>query len=185
MANPPYRNDPAGRLAIVVLCVAFLAGACHTGSAAPNDYRFVSGTAGSVDGSLDFVSPSGTILTTITIEIAETPEARNRGLMERRKMDPGHGMLFIFKSPGPKRFWMRNTYIPLDIVFVDENRRVVSISENTTPFSDKILESVGPARYAVEVNGGFCRKHDIKRGTRVRWYQPGSPSTTPSERNRP
>jgi len=78
-------------------------------------------------------------------------------------------MLFIFNSVEPRAFWMKNTYISLDIIFVDKDRRVVNIAENTTPLSRDIHRSMEPARYVVEVNGGVSRRFNIEKGSYIRW----------------
>jgi len=122
-----------------------------------------------VDGFLTFSGPDGQRLAAITIEIAETPRDQEIGLMGRQEMDPMHGMLFVFESVEPKGFWMHNTYIPLDIIFVNEDGRVVRIAGNTAPLSQHIHDSVEPVKYVVEVNAGFTRRFSIGRGTQIRW----------------
>ena len=76
-------------------------------------------------------------------------------------------MLFVFADERERGFWMKNTPLPLDIVYIDSSSRIVSIAENTTPYSTKTIASRGPARYVLEVNGGFCREHGIVAGSSV------------------
>ncbi len=76
-------------------------------------------------------------------------------------------MLFVFGSDGPRSFWMKNTPLPLDIIFINAAKRVVSIAANTTPYSLESLPSAGPAKYVLEVNGGFCARHGIAAGASV------------------
>lgn len=121
------------------------------------------------DGKLEFTRKDGTVLVSIVIEIAETPETRARGLMERRWLDDTAGMLFIYGTTGDRTFWMRNTPTSLDIIFVSEDKRVVNIAKHTQPMSDTNYRSKGPARYVVEVRAGFADRHGIKEGTQVRW----------------
>lgn len=154
---------------VVLLCFAMLFSACSTGKVVSIQDRNTQAEITDIDGSLDFIAPDARILAAITIEIAETPENLMKGLMERQEMGQMHGMLFIFDSVKPRGFWMRNTYIPLDIIFIDENGNVVVIAENTTPLSEHIHESLKPIKYVVEVNAGFSRRFDIKKGTRIRW----------------
>ncbi len=123
------------------------------------------------DGMLTFVGPDGRELASISIEIAETDPDREQGLMWRSEMAYHHGMLFIFKASGPRAFWMKNTYIPLDIIFVGKDKRVVHIAEDTTPLSRKIIGSPRPAMYVVEVNSGHARHHNIEEGTHIRWQR--------------
>lgn len=148
-----------------------LLSACDMTKAASEPDRNKPAEAAGIDGSLEFLSPNGRTLAAITIELSETRKEWARGLMERKKMEPMHGMLFIFDSVRPRSFWMRNTYIPLDIIFVDENSRVVAIAENTTPFSEQILRSGKPVKYVVEVNAGLSQEFHIKKGTQIRWHR--------------
>ena len=105
----------------------------------------------------------------IDIEKADNDMERQFGLMYRRTMEDTQGMLFLFDESTPQGFWMKNTYIPLDIMFVDENNVITTIHENTTPMSDKTVASKGNAKYVVEVNGGFSKKYGIKEGDRISW----------------
>ena len=103
----------------------------------------------------------------VSVEIADTHEKRSLGLMYRRELPELHGMLFLFPRQEPLSFWMKNTPLPLDIIFIDATRTIVSIAQNTTPFSEKLLPSGKPAQFVLEVNGGFCQRHDIAVGNRV------------------
>lgn len=103
----------------------------------------------------------------VSVEIADTPEERSFGLMYRRGLPEFHGMLFIFPREEPLSFWMKNTPLPLDILFINTAYEIVSIAHNTTPFSEKPLPSGRPAQLVLEVNGGFCQRHGIAVGDRV------------------
>ncbi|MGD9083304.1 MAG: DUF192 domain-containing protein [Desulfobacterales bacterium] len=122
-----------------------------------------------IDGTLEFVRFDDSVVSSITIEIADTPETQRKGLMGRRSLDPTHGMLFVFESIKPQKFLMKNTPISLDIIFVGENGCVVNISECTTPLSDKIYRSQGPIKYVVEVKAGFAKYFKIEQGICIRW----------------
>jgi len=87
--------------------------------------------------------------------------------MYRRDLPELHGMLFLFPREEPLSFWMKNTPLPLDIIFIDTAHKIVSISQNTTPFSEQPLPSGSPAQFVLEVNGGFCQRHGIAAGDRV------------------
>ena len=121
------------------------------------------------DGELQFLRQDGSIGVSITIEIADTPEARIKGLMERWSLLEFHGMLFIFDYPEMQRFWMHNTPLSLDMIFVDENRRIVNMAESTTPMSKQTYSSKGPAKYVVEVRAGFSKRHGIEEGMSIQW----------------
>jgi uncharacterized membrane protein (UPF0127 family) len=109
------------------------------------------------------------VITSIWVDISDTPETRRMGLMWRHDMDSGYGMLFIYENDRPRSFWMRNTPIPLDIIFVNKNREIINIAANTAPMSDHSYISHGPVRYVVEVRAGFCKKHRIKKGMGIEW----------------
>ena len=120
-------------------------------------------------GDLQFLRQDGSTVVSITIEVADTPEARIKGLMERWSLPELHGMLFIFDYPEIHRFWMHNTPLSLDMIFVDENRRILNIAESTTPISKQTYSSRGPAKYVVEVRAGFSTRHGIEEGMKIQW----------------
>ena len=105
----------------------------------------------------------------IDIEIADNVLEREKGLMYRRSMPDTAGMLFIFEKSKPVSFWMRNTYIPLDIIFADENKQIVTIQKNTKPLSYESIPSYRKSMYVVEVNAGFCEKYGIKVGDYIKF----------------
>jgi uncharacterized membrane protein (UPF0127 family) len=101
------------------------------------------------------------------VEIADTPETRARGLMFRDSMAADHGMLFLFDRADPQAFWMKNTHIPLDILYFDENYKLVSMQERVPPCrSDpcSVYPSTGPAKYVLELNSGTAEKLGVKAG---------------------
>ncbi len=102
-----------------------------------------------------------------SIEIAETDAARNHGLMFRTEMADDHGMLFVFQNDAPRAFWMKNTKIPLDMLFFDAERRLVSVQHDVPPcLADPCrgYSSGAPARYVLELNGGQARKLGVQSG---------------------
>ncbi len=119
------------------------------------------------EGMLTFLTPTDDIIKTIDIEVADTDFKRAQGLMWRRSMAENQGMLFLFPNPEFQSFWMKNTYISLDIIYVGADRRIVSIAKNTTPFSEEGVPSEGLAQFVVEVNAGFCDKFGIKPGDKI------------------
>jgi uncharacterized membrane protein (UPF0127 family) len=131
------------------------------------------GSAGAIraDGSLEFINTEGRVLASITIEIADTPQARAAGLMGRRGLDDSMGMLFVHDEAGPKHFWMRNTPTSLDIIFVSAHGRVIHIAADTRPMSDTVYSSNGQTRYVVEVPAGFCVRHGVVKGTQISWQR--------------
>lgn len=121
------------------------------------------------DGRLEFLCPDSPAGAAIRIEIADSPAARARGLMGRLLKDDAEGMLFVYEAPSIQKFWMRDTPGSLDMIFVAEDGRVQNIAEYTLPLSDRAYSSTGPARYVVEVKGGFARRFGIDRNCRIRW----------------
>ena len=102
-----------------------------------------------------------------TAEIADDPDERSQGLMFRESMPAKHGMLFDFGRVRPVQMWMRNTPLPLDMVFLDETGTVTHVAERTTPFSDAIIDSGGPVSHVLELNAGISRLIGRKPGDRV------------------
>ena len=101
------------------------------------------------------------------VEMATTPEQKATGLMYRKRLPDGQGMLFDFSPVQQVSMWMKNTYIPLDMIFIGANGRILRIAENTEPLSTRIISSRGPAKGVLEVIGGTAKKYGITRGNRV------------------
>lgn len=102
------------------------------------------------------------------LEIANTPESRSRGLMFRRELAPDRGMLFEFGARETEiSMWMKNTYIPLDMIFIRANGVIGHIAENTTPLSEATISSNGPVKGVLEVIGGTAKRLGIAAGDRV------------------
>lgn len=140
-----------------------LAGACSSDEPDPADTSFQK------EGRLAFLQPNGDTLRAIDIEIADTDEERERGLMHRRSLGYDRGMLFIFDEVDDGGMWMRNTPLPLDIVFVAPDSQVINIARRTTPFSDETIEPAAPRKFVVEVRAGFANRFGLNDSTRLRW----------------
>ena len=121
------------------------------------------------EGMVEFLRPDGSIAASLAVEIAETQEARSQGLMRRVLEDYLTGMLFLFETAQPQTFWMRNTPTSLDIIFVDERSQVLNIAPHTTPMSDQLYSSAGPAKFVVETKAGFADRFGIRPGHSMRW----------------
>jgi uncharacterized membrane protein (UPF0127 family) len=102
------------------------------------------------------------------VEVMRTEEQREHGLMERRFLPADRGMLFQFDHAQTVLMWMKNTYIPLDMIFLSRGGVVTHIAENAEPMSEAIISSNGPAFGVLEVNAGFARKIGLKDGDLVR-----------------
>ncbi|WAJ30742.1 DUF192 domain-containing protein [Antarcticirhabdus aurantiaca] len=103
----------------------------------------------------------------IAVEVADTPETRATGLMNRPSMPEDHGMLFDFDENRDVTMWMKNTLIPLDMLFIDETGKVTRVSTNAQPLSLATIPSGGPVRYVLEINGGAAARYGVKAGDRL------------------
>jgi uncharacterized membrane protein (UPF0127 family) len=101
------------------------------------------------------------------VEMAVTAEERSKGLMFRRELPPGRGMLFDFVGEGPIAMWMKNTYVSLDMIFIRADGRIARIAENTTPQSETTIPSGAPVKAVLEVVAGTAKRLGIAPGDRV------------------
>jgi len=137
-------------LAAVVACL------CWTGSVPAN-------AAG--EATIEIISKSG--VHSFSVELATNGAEWERGLMYRKELPEGRGMLFDFEREAPVSFWMHNTYVPLDMIFIRADGSILRIAENAEPLSDRLIPSGGPVRAVLEVIGGTARKLGIAPGDRV------------------
>lgn len=120
------------------------------------------------EGELYFLNQdSQDTLSKIAIEVADNEEERAQGLMNRSQMADSAGMLFIYNKAEPLSFWMKNTKIPLDIIYVDDSKEIVMIYKGVAPYSTESVPSYKDAQYVVEVNGGYTTEHNIKEGDHI------------------
>ncbi len=141
-----------------ILCLLLLVAACREDT--PPQPK---------QGTLAFLDTSGAVIRSITVEIAEDEASRQQGLMHRRQLTLSEGMLFLFPEPDSLSFWMKNTMLPLDIMFVAADSSIINIAERTTPLSTMRVTSDGLAQYVVEVRGGFSDRFGIDEQVSVRW----------------
>jgi uncharacterized protein len=113
---------------------------------------------------IQIVGPDGVQRAVVSVEIADTAATREYGLMYRRQMDEDAGMIFVFDSPKHQTFWMKNTIIPLDMIFADGAGKIVGVVRRAEPFSEAIDAVDGDSQYVLEVNGGYCERHGITAG---------------------
>jgi uncharacterized membrane protein (UPF0127 family) len=123
------------------------------------------------DGVLYFVHSDESINTSITVEIADTPETQMKGLMGRSALDDSSGMLFVFERLEPQTFWMKNTPAPLDIIFIGGDGCIINIVESTIPMSNQRYRSSGPVKYVVEVCAGFAKRFQLDTDTCIQWQR--------------
>jgi uncharacterized membrane protein (UPF0127 family) len=112
-------------------------------------------------------SNSDSIIKTLAIEIAESDYEIQTGLMYRTKLEINQGMLFIFPDEDFRSFYMKNTKIPLDIIYINESESIISIQKNAKPFDERALPSDAPAKYVLEINGGLSEVWQLKVGDRI------------------
>lgn len=115
----------------------------------------------------------------VAIELADTEQKKQTGLMFRTSLGAGHGMLFPYDRPQEITMWMRNTYIPLDMVFIGADGVVVSVARNTEPMSEAIISSKVPATGVLEIKAGEAARLGIQPGSRVEHAHFKVPAETP------
>ncbi len=125
----------------------------------------VAAQGGELD-SLEIVTSTGRHA--FQVEIADNDASREHGLMDRRYMAADHGMLFEFDREAPVAFWMKNTYIPLDMIFIAPSGVVTHIAANAEPLSERVIPSGGPCVAVLELNGGTAASIGLKVGDKVR-----------------
>ena len=123
------------------------------------------------EGTLTFTDSLGNVKTRIDIQIADNEYDRELGLMFRKHMQENRGMLFIFPQEGIQSFWMHNTYIPLDMIFVNAQDKIVTIQNADKTLSDQTYSSIKPAQFVIEVNLGFAKKYGLKVGDIISWIK--------------
>ena len=119
------------------------------------------------EGELSISKPAGEVFRELDIEIADNDYERQTGLMYRESMEDNQGMLFIFDNSAPRFFYMKNTHIPLDIIYFSSDRTAVSFQENTVPMDVTPLPSGEPAQFVLEVNAGLVDEWGIEVGDKI------------------
>jgi hypothetical protein len=112
------------------------------------------------------MGPDGSQRASVSVEVAANQAARETGLMYRTHLGPDAGMIFVFPSSSQVDFWMKNTPIPLDMIFAGSDTRIIGIVANAQPYTESMLAVPGKSQYVLEVNGGFCATHGIRAGDR-------------------
>ena len=157
-ASGPSHGRAARGLLAQIVALAFVVQAA---------FLFAAPGASAADlSTLSIVTASGAH--DFTVEIAATEESRETGLMNRRYMPGDRGMLFEFERVAPVAFWMKNTYIPLDMIFIAPNGTVTRVVANAEPLSETTIPSGPPCIAVLELNGGVAAKIGLKVGDKVR-----------------
>lgn len=113
---------------------------------------------------VSFTKADGEVVSTIQVAVADDENARSQGLMDVHDLPSDAGMLFIFDDDQPRSFWMANTPLSLDIIYVNSDYEIVRIHQNTPAYSNQSIESELPAKYVIEVNAGYTLSNDIVEG---------------------
>jgi uncharacterized membrane protein (UPF0127 family) len=153
------------RIYKLILALTLLA--CLTGSACARD--------GATTARVVLHTSGGDV--PVTVEVAATPERLSLGLMYRKELAADAGMLFVFEKPQHLTFWMKNTVLPLDMLFIAEDHHIVGIVKNAVPFTTTGREVDGDSRYVLEVNAGFSDRHGVRSGDTTSFE--GVPGTPP------
>jgi uncharacterized protein len=119
------------------------------------------------DPTVKITGPGGAERASLRVEIADTGSKRETGLMYRNHLDEDAGMIFVFAAPSHQAFWMKNTEIPLDMIFADASGRIIGIVHNARPYSESLDAVPGESQYVLEVNGGFAARHHVVAGDRL------------------
>ncbi|MBI2420401.1 MAG: DUF192 domain-containing protein [Ignavibacteriales bacterium] len=127
------------------------------------------GNGFSKEGSAEFVTSDNRVYA-IDIELARTEDEQALGLMFRERMETNQGMLFIFPVQDYRSFWMKNTVISLDMLFITDSLKIATIHKGTIPFAEKSYASSEPVKYVIEVNAGYCDQNNIKVGDKVKLF---------------
>jgi hypothetical protein len=120
-------------------------------------------------GELRFLTPKQDFIAGIDIELAQGESQQQLGLMYRDTLAENQGMLFLFDNEEVRSFWMKNTILSLDMIFVNARSEIVTIHKYTTPYSDETYVSTKPAKYVLEVNAGYTDKRNVSVGDHVSW----------------
>ena len=121
------------------------------------------------EGNLSILNDKNKTLAEFKIEIADSPYERQTGMMYRDSLEEQHGMLFIFENSELRGFYMKNTLIPLDLIFIDENYEIVHIYSKATPYETASISSQLPAKYVFEINGGLSKQIGIQKGMEIKY----------------
>ncbi len=153
---------------LILILFSFILNACENKKPTP-DAEVRNGRQITITDTVSFYHADGSKISKINVALADDADERNQGLMDVNKLDSDAGMLFIFPDEAQRNFYMANTPLPLDIIFVSADSTIVRIHHSTPPFSNKQLPSDQPAKFVVETNGGYAISHDIQEGMKIRF----------------
>jgi uncharacterized membrane protein (UPF0127 family) len=147
-----------------ILTISFLSSCKDDETEAPIETKEITFTK---EGEATLLKPNGDTIQQIDIEIADNSYERQTGLMYRESMEDDQGMLFIYDNEAPRAFYMKNTYIPLDIIYFASDSTAVSFQKNAQPQDETSLPSGEPAQFVLELNAGLADDWNIKVGDKI------------------
>jgi uncharacterized membrane protein (UPF0127 family) len=153
-----------------LLLLSTAAPACRSSG---NPIKAEQATTADLPSGATVVIPAAARSVTFRVELARTPEEVSRGLMFRPHLDPDAGMLFLFEGQEVHNFWMKNTLIPLDMLFIDRDGKIVGIVENAEPQTLTSRRVDQPSKYVLEIGGGVAARLGIRSGTKVEFRDVG------------
>lgn len=158
-------------IALIFLLALWGMNACENNKPAPKNKSTTQneGPKFRKDGDLWLQNADGDTLAALDVEYANTQSRIEYGMMYRKSMTANMSMLFFMGDMQPRSFWMKNTYVSLDIIFIDDQKRIVSIQKNAEPLNTRSLASTGPAQYVLEVKGGLCDSLGLVDGDQIAW----------------
>lgn len=173
LPRPRASDYPLASMRELIVCglaIAMVAG-CRRSDAGAGGPEQAASRPSSAASSYPVVvfEPHGLPRAAVTVEIVRTPPEIQRGLMFRRSLPEDHGMLFLMGEERVHSFWMRNTYIPLDMIFIGKDMTVAGVVENATPLTETSRTVDRPSLYVLEVMAGWCAAHGVAAGTPVRF----------------
>lgn len=119
------------------------------------------------EGNLQLIDSTGVVTKELQIEIANNTYEQQTGLMYRKHLDQNKGMLFIFENIQMRNFYMKNTYIPLDLIYIDAEQKIINIIKNAEPLNEQSLPSEAPAKFVLEINGGLSDTWNLTPGDAI------------------
>jgi uncharacterized membrane protein (UPF0127 family) len=158
---------------LVLLALLLLSTAALGCRSSGNPIKAEQATTADLPSGATVVIPAAARAVTFRVELARTPDEQSRGLMFRPHLAPDAGMLFLFEGQEVHNFWMKNTLIPLDMLFIDRDRKIVGIVENAEPQTLTSRRVDQPSKYVLEIGGGVAARLGIRSGTRVEFRDVG------------
>lgn len=122
------------------------------------------------DGFVEILAPDGSLKAKFEVEIATKESEHARGLKFREEMADNRGMLFVFEYLDYHPFWMQDTYLSLDMIFIDQNEEIIYIERNTPPFSEELISPEKPVKYVLELLAGTADKQNISEKDKIKWH---------------